>query len=343
MNRSSVALASDVKRRGLFAMGAALLGAAAAKMATPGQAEAAAGGNFILGSDNDAGTSRTQLTANVASENTLSLIQNNGTGNACVGVNNGDGGGLVGSVRGTGTALAGVSDQGIGLSGTSFASAASRSGVGGFSSHGFGVRGGSGAAANEDGAGVLGEANAQVGVKGTSISGTGVLGSSTSGLAGQFTGAVSITGNLTVNGSFTATGIKSAAVPGPSGSLVRLYCMESPESFFEDFGSGSLSGGHATVTMRPDFAALVTASKAVIFLSEYGDLGGLFVAGHDGTTFAVSSHNGSANGEFQYRIVAPRADVQAARLDNVTLPAGLNSAPPKPVTAPDRLPAVPGR
>jgi hypothetical protein len=321
-------------------MGAALIGAAAAKMATPGQAEAAAGSNLILGSDNDAGTARTQLTANVASENTLSLIQNNSSGNACVGVNNGDGGGLVGSVRGTGTALAGVSDQGIGLSGTSQATAAGRSGVGGFSAHGYGVRGGSGAAGNEEGAGCFGEANAQIGVKGTSISGTGVLGASTSGLAGQFNGAVTVNGNLNVNGSFTATGIKSAAVPGPGGGLVRLYCMESPESFFEDFGEGSLSGGSATVTMRPDFAALVTASKAVIFLTEYGNLGGLYIAGHDGTSFAIASRNGSAGGSFQYRIVAPRADVQAARLDTVTINSGLNTAPPKPVTAPDRLPGL---
>jgi hypothetical protein len=183
MDRSSVALTSDVKRRGLFAMGAALLGAAAAKMATPGQVEAAAGAPVILGSDNDAGTTRTQITANVSAENVLSLIQNNSTGNACVGVNNGDGGGLVGSVTGTGTALAGVSQQGIGLSGTSFATAAGRSGVGGFSQHGYGVRGGSGAAANEEGAGCFGEATAQIGVKGTSVSGVGVLGSSTSGLA----------------------------------------------------------------------------------------------------------------------------------------------------------------
>jgi len=32
-------------------------------------------------------------------------------------------------------------------------------------------------------------------------------------------------------------GPKSAAVPHPDGTLRRLYCVESPESWFEDFGN----------------------------------------------------------------------------------------------------------
>ena len=116
---------SDVKRRGLFAMGAAVLGVAAAKLAgsTP-TVEAAAGGPLLMGTDNTADTARTQLTANVSAENVLSLIQTNATGNALVGQNTdttGSGGGLVGHVFNLGTALAGISEKGIGLSGTSFA------------------------------------------------------------------------------------------------------------------------------------------------------------------------------------------------------------------------------
>jgi hypothetical protein len=329
----------ELRRRGLFAVGAAVVGAVVAKIGSPGQAEAAPGGNFILGADNDAGTLRTQITANVANENTMSVIQSNDTGNAMVGVHNGQGGGLVGSVRGTGTALAGISDNGIGLSGTSFATVAARSGVGGFSTAGYGVRGGTGAAANQEGSGVFGEGTGQIGVKGTSVSGAGVFGSSIGGNAGEFVGPVLVTGNLNVNGAFTATGIKSAAVRSASGSLVRVYCMESPESYFEDFGEAALQGGGVVVALRSDFAEIVDTNGYQIFLTEYGDFGGLYVSSRGPSSFTVVSRAGAASGSFGYRIVARRKDVKAPRLDPVTIPQGMQGVPPpREVKTPDRLP-----
>jgi len=339
---------SDVKRRGLFAMGAALLGVAAAKLTGPTQTvEAAAGGNFILGQDNDAGTARTQLTSNVANENTLSLITNSDTGNAAVGVNNGNGGGLVGSVQGTGTALAGVSQKGIGLSGTSFATTDPNKlffGVSGFSAVGTGVHGGTGAntASSQTGSGVIGEGGTGVaGVQGTATTGIGVIGTSSSGLAGQFNGPVVTNGNLTVNGTFTATGIKSAAVPSADGSLVRLYCLESPESYFEDFGQGTLTNGNGTVALSPDFAALVETNSALIFMTEIGNLGGLYVNGVANGSFAIASRSSSASGSFSYRIVAKRKDVQAPRLQDVPVQTGTNNfMQPRNSPVPDRLPGV---
>jgi hypothetical protein len=331
------------KRRGMFAMGAALLGAAAAKLTSPAQVQAAPGDFLKIGFDNDAGTAQTKLTANVAGNNTLSLATNSDTGNACVGENTGNGGGLVGSVRGTGTALAGVSDLGIGLSGTSFATLAARSGVGGFSSHGYGVRGGSGAAANEEGGGVFGEATAQPGVKGTSVSSVGVLGVTTSGLAGQFNGPVVTNGNLNVNGDFTATGIKSAAVRSDSGSLVRLYCQESPEAYFEDFGQVDMPGNRADVALRADFAALVDTSTYQVFLTEYEDLGGVYALRGVGG-FSIISRNGKA-GSVGYRIVAHRKDVKAGRLAPVQEQTGIQVSAPRTVGGPQPgavPPSVPG-
>jgi len=338
---------SDLKRRGLFAMGAALLGAAATKLAGPTQTvEAAAGGNFILGQANDAGTTTTKLNANVALDNTLNLSTNANDGNALVGLNTGNGGGLVGSVTGTGTALAGVSQQGIGLSGTSFAASGATpfAGVSGFSAHGFGVRGGTSATAQENGSGVLGEGGAQTGVQGTSTTGVGVIGTSIAGLAGQFNGPVVTNGNLTVNGTFTATGIKSAAVPDSSGGLVRLYCVESPESYFEDYGQGTLSGGNGTVALKPDFAATVDPSTALIFLTEIGNLGGLYVNGVANGSFAIASRSSSASGSFAYRIVAKRKDVEAPRLQRVDKVTGTsNFVTPRNVDKPAPLPATPGQ
>jgi hypothetical protein len=329
----------------LFAVGAALLGAAAAKMASPGQVEAAAGGNFILGADNDAGTSRTKLTASVDNDNTLSLETNSATGNALVGINNSTttGGGLVGHVLGTGTALAGISDKGIGLSGTSFATTGTDfAGVSGFSQIGFGVRGGtaanSAASPPQTGAGVLGEGGANaIGVQGTSIGGVAVLGIS-SVVAGQFNGPVVVNGNLNVNGNFTATGIKSAAVPNSTGALVRYYCTEGTEPYFEDYGSQDIAG-RTDVAIRSDFADTVDLDSAQIYLTEQGDLGGLYVSGRTAKSFTVVSRTG-ASGRFSYRILAKRKDASAGRLPEVVMPTGQQNVYGPNQGKPDRVPAA---
>lgn len=56
------------------------------------------------------------------------------------------------------------------------------------------------------------------------------LGSSVWPVAGAFDGTVLISGKL------IATGPKCAVVPFPDGTHRQLYCLESPQSWFEDFG-----------------------------------------------------------------------------------------------------------
>lgn len=329
----------DLKRRGLFAMGAALLGAAATKLAAPTNVEAAAGGPVILGQDNDAGGARTKITSNVVGDNAVVFETNQNGGNALVGVNTGNGGGLVGSVQGTGTALAGISQKGIGLSGTSFATTGTDfAGVSGFSQIGFGVRGGTGAnsTANppQTGSGVLGEGGANApGVLGTSIGGIGVKGVSTSSFAGQFDGPVR------VNGNFEATGTKSAVITGQGGSLVKVYCLESPESYFEDFGEAIVRDGKAEVQLRSDFLAIVNPQGYQVFLTDYANLGGAYVE-RGPSSFRIVSPSGQG-GTVGYRVVARRADVEAARLAPVSAREGAPGLhTPRAVPAPAPLPAV---
>src|SRR4051795_1277374 len=84
--------------------------------------------------------------------------------------------------------------------------------------------------------------------------------------------------SVQVNGPFTVLGgPKSTAVPHPDGSHQRLYCVESPERWFEDFGEGQVANGRGQVRLDPDFAALVRGDKYHVFLTEYEDQGGLFV------------------------------------------------------------------
>ena len=47
------------------------------------------------------------------------------------------------------------------------------------------------------------------------------------------------------------------AMRHPDGSYRRLYSLESPETWFEDFGRGELLDGRAQVELDPDYAVLV--------------------------------------------------------------------------------------
>jgi hypothetical protein len=77
-------------------------------------------------------------------------------------------------------------------------------------------------------------------------------------LAGYFVGDVLVQGNFSV----MSPGTKSAVVPFPDGSHRQLYCLESPESWFEDFGFGRLTGSSSTPTLpRPSTPTPITFSS----------------------------------------------------------------------------------
>jgi hypothetical protein len=147
----------------------------------------------------------------------------------------------------------------------------------------------------------------------------GVLGIG-SVLAGQFSGG-GHQRNLNVNGSFTASGIGRPAATATRGSAL---CLGSEAT--EDFGEVTMQGGTAAVSIKPDFAQTVDVSTAKIFFTEYGDAGGVYVAGKssDGMTFALASRTGGG-GTIGYRIVAKRDDVQAARLAPARIPASVTN------------------
>jgi hypothetical protein len=161
--------------------------------------------------------------------------------------------------------------------------------------------------------------------------GPGVVGQSVSGLAGLFAGPVTVTGALTV------LGPKSAAVRDAGGNLRRLYSLESPESWFEDFGSSELAGGSATVQLEPGFAGVVHGDNYRVFLTPQDDSNGLYVSGKKPNGFTVrEQQGGKSNIAFDYRIVAKRKDIPGARLEHVDESPAL----PPPPTPPSPPPAV---
>ena len=160
-----------------------------------------------------------------------------------------------------------------------------------------------------DGNGVIGDAN-------NGSNAFAIWGRSTSGYAGVFQGQVEVYGDLLV------TGAKSAVVPFPGGSHRRLYCVESPESWFEDFGCGQLVDGQARIRLDPDFVSVIDPDAYHVFVTEYDDNNALYVTERSATGFVVRAKaSDTASGTFSYRVVAKRGDIEAPRLEKVTMSA----------------------
>lgn len=126
---------------------------------------------------------------------------------------------------------------------------------------------------------------------------------------------------IDVIGNLVCTGTKSAVVPVDGGTRkVALYAVESPENWFEDFGSGKLTNGVAVVTLEPTFAQTVNAATNYhVFLTPNGECNGLAVTQKTATSFEVHElHGGGSDVEFDYRIVARRKGYENIRLADKT-------------------------
>jgi hypothetical protein len=121
------------------------------------------------------------------------------------------------------------------------------------------------------------------------------------------------------NGNLGASGSKPAVVALPDNRVVELYAMESPELWFEDFGSGQLRGGVGEVALEPTFALSVnTGTDYHVFLTPNGDCEGLYVAQKTATGFQVRElRGGKSNITFDYRIVAKRRGYEDVRMDQL--------------------------
>jgi len=126
--------------------------------------------------------------------------------------------------------------------------------------------------------------------------------------------------SIDVTGNLFCTGTLGAAVKGQGNKKVGLYTMQSSENWIEDFGSGALTGGVATIRLEPHFARTVSGRADYhVFLTPAGDCDGLYVANKTATTFEVRElRSGTSSVQFDYRIVAHRKGFEAARLPDVS-------------------------
>jgi hypothetical protein len=131
-----------------------------------------------------------------------------------------------------------------------------------------------------------------------------------------------IEGSLTLDYNLSVHGNKNAVVPTSQGDR-KLYCQESPEVWFEDFGEGQLNGGKTRIDLDPLFLETVTIdarNPLKVFIQLNDDCNGVYVK-RQATSFEVKElQNGNSSASFTYRVVAKRKGYETARLESAPEP-----------------------
>jgi len=341
---------------GAIALGVGALSKLASPERAQAQGEALIVGNTAGGNPPQSETSTTYIIANhasagfvVATGSTAPSAAISGetafAGNVAVqGLGDGGAIGVLGENRTNGDSAPGVEGRNNASDGTAVRGINTRNGTGvrgvsnmggslgaGGNGSGIGVHGKSGS-----GPGVQGESTSSLGVRGLSTNFVGVVGISDSnhglygstsgpsaaglvgenlsgGVAGFFEGIVQIYGSLQVFGA------KNAVIKMQDGTNAAVYCQESPEPYFEDFGRARLAGGVANVALEPEFASLVARGEYMVHLTPEGDSRGLYVARRDATGFEVrEAQGGTSSLPFTYRVVTRRKDIEGKRFARVS-------------------------
>jgi hypothetical protein len=121
------------------------------------------------------------------------------------------------------------------------------------------------------------------------------------------------------SGNMTATGTKSAVVNTESFGDRLIYCVESPEVWFEDMGKASLSNGEIEVVFESVFASIVNLEVDYhVFTTPQSDQPVLlYITEKTSNGFNVKGTDldgNPVNCNFDYRIVAKRLGYENKRL-----------------------------
>jgi hypothetical protein len=131
-----------------------------------------------------------------------------------------------------------------------------------------------------------------------------------------FNGAGEEVYSVRENGNTAAAGLKAAVVETEDYGKRALYALESPEVWFEDFGTGQLTNGQATVVIELLYRQTINAGVGYhVFVTPLGDCNGLLVTNKTADSFEVRELGGGrADVAFDYRIVAKRLGYEDQRL-----------------------------
>jgi hypothetical protein len=245
---------------------------------------------------------------------------------------------------GNGAGTFGVTGNGAGGTGVSgFTSGLGSYGVQGSSAVSHGVVGLSGNTAGASGVVAVGQSPGAVGFQG--VAQGGAL------YAGYFYGDVSINKRVSdgMGGNLGVAGAKFAIVKGQDGKYRGMYAVESPECWFEDFGTGKVVAGKAAIALDPLFAQHVHTDDYHVFITPHDAEQHLAVTVRSAAGFVVAASASAEavakgkkasdlNGTFSYRVVAKRNDIAGERMplwdmapgvDGTIVPVAVPSSPAK--------------
>ncbi len=119
------------------------------------------------------------------------------------------------------------------------------------------------------------------------------------------------------SGGLAGSGTKSGMVRTPDGPKL-VYCQESPENWFEDFGTHTIDGSVTRVDIATDFGHTVTVSDEhplKVFITPRANFGDWWIQS-DEKGFELHAPNAPIGAQFDYRIVAKRKGYEDIRLES---------------------------
>ena len=121
-------------------------------------------------------------------------------------------------------------------------------------------------------------------------------------------------------GDLSCTGQVKSLVTTASARQLQTYSVQSSENWLEDYGSGQLVNGKATIHLDAAFVDAANTGMAYhVFLTPKGDAQTLYLAAETDAGFEVrESGNGGHTIGFDYRIVAKRRGLETQRLIDIT-------------------------
>jgi len=115
---------------------------------------------------------------------------------------------------------------------------------------------------------------------------------------------------------FITNGSKSTEVKDENNQERLLFCNESPEVMFEDYGEGQLVNGKTHITLDPLFAKNVSITDKHplrVYVQLEGDCKGVYVTNKSASGFDVKElSHGTSNVAFQWHIICNRANEAGA-------------------------------
>ncbi|NSW46624.1 MAG: hypothetical protein HPY79_12515, partial [Bacteroidales bacterium] len=119
------------------------------------------------------------------------------------------------------------------------------------------------------------------------------------------------------SGGLAGSGTKSCVMRTSQGPKA-LYCLESPENYFEDYGTARLVNGRARIDIDPLFLETITINNDnpyKVFIQMIDEIpNNVHIVKHDHYFEVVENNNGTSNAEFDWRLLAKRKGYENLRL-----------------------------